>query len=164
METIDVSVELCREDAILPTYANINDAGMDIYACSDILIKAGETIVIPTGIKTVIPQGFEIQIRPRSGISLKTPLRMPNTPGTIDADYRDEIGVILSNTSDERYSGNIYTIDTKGNQKGDYQIRKGDRIAQIVLQRVPRINFVLVDSVRDIGENRGGGFGSTGIK
>lgn len=164
MEKIDVHVEICNEDAILPTYAHESDAGMDIYAAKEVTIEAGQTVIVPTGLKVAIPLGYEIQVRPRSGISVKTPIRVPNSPGTIDAGYRDEVGVILTNTSEAQYKGEgPYYIDEKGNKKGDYIIRKGDRIAQFVLQRVPQINFVKVDSVAEIGENRQGGFGSSGV-
>ena len=92
------------------------------------------------------PEGYEIQVRPRSGLSYKTPLRIVNSPGTIDAGYRDEIGVIMQNTS----------------QTESYEIKSGDRIAQLVLQKLPTISWVQVDNVLAIGQDRGGGFGSSG--
>lgn len=164
MEEIEILVEKCREGIELPKYANFGDAGMDVCAAEDVIIKPSQTVVIPTGLKMVIPIGYEIQVRPRSGISLKNPLRLVNSPGTIDAGYRDEIGVIMSNVSNEQYinEGPI-RIGEKGNKQGVYEIKKGDRIAQLVLQRVPVIKFTEVDSVANIGENRGGGLGSTGI-
>ena len=163
------------EDATLPIYAHETDAGMDIYANEDITIAPGETKLIHTGLKMAIPEGYEIQVRPRSGLSLKTPLRICNAPGTIDAGYRDEIGIIMQNTSERFYTDgageihvmpdcekNHYAIDSKDNHKGWYDIKKGDRIAQIVLSEVPQIRFKKVDSVAKIGEDREGGFGSTG--
>ncbi len=147
MESIEVCIELCHRDARLPEYARAGDAGMDIYAVEDCLIEAGVTKIVKTGLKVAVPTGFEIQIRPRSGVSLKTPLRLANSPGTIDVGYRDEIGIIVHNTS----------------QTEDFQVNRGDRIAQMVLQRVPVIAWNVVGSVADIGWDRGGGFGSSGF-
>jgi dUTP pyrophosphatase len=163
---IEIFIELCRPDAKLPSYANPGDAGMDIYAAEEVVVKPGETVVIPTGLKLAIPDGYEIQVRPRSGISLKTPLRISNSPGTIDSGYRDELGIIMTNTSCtcSICVEEILTMDSKGSRKGTYQIRKGDRVAQIVLQAVPRMKFAVVDSVKEIGEDRGGGFGSSGVR
>lgn len=145
-EIIKVFMEICHPDAKIPAYARTGDAGMDIYAVEDQQIKPNSTAIIRTGLKVAIPEGFEIQIRPRSGLSLKTALRLPNSPGTIDAGYRDEIGIIMHNTS----------------MAEPYEVKKGDRIAQMVLQRVPMIEWQQTDSVLNIGENRGGGFGSSG--
>jgi dUTP pyrophosphatase len=167
--SVEVFVELCREDAILPEYANPGDAGMDVFAAEDIIIEPGQTSIIPTGLKLAIPEGYEIQVRPRSGISLNTPLRIVNSPGTIDSGYRNELGIIMNNSSTiigedtVKISSEIFTLESKGNKMGTYKIKKGDRIAQIVLQKVPKIKFIPVKSVKDIGEDRGGGFGSTGI-
>lgn len=169
-ENVEVYIELCREGAKVPSYANIGDAGMDVYAAEDVIVHPGQTVIVPTGIKLAIPIGYEIQVRPRSGISLNTPLRLSNSPGTIDAGYRGELGILITNESylcgqsTETQSTEIFTLSTKGNKKGTYIIKKGDRIAQIVLQKVPVIKFKIVDSVDDIGEDRGGGFGSTGVK
>jgi dUTP pyrophosphatase len=146
-ENVRIKLEKCHSEARTPTYARAGDAGMDIYAVEDQLIEPNHTIIIKTGLKVAIPEGYEIQIRPRSGLSLKTALRLPNSPGTIDAGYRDEIGIIVHNTS----------------LNDEYTVKKGDRIAQMVLQRVPMIEWELTDCVNSIGENRGGGFGSSGI-
>lgn len=164
--SVEVFVEICREDAVLPRYSNPGDAGMDLYAAEDVLIRPGETVVIPTGLKFAIPEGYEVQIRPRSGISLKTPLRISNSPGTIDSGYRGELGIIMTNTSSIccYNEDEVTSIDSKGNKIGAYKVVKGDRIAQMVLQVVPKIKFCQVDSVEGIGTNRGGGFGSTGVK
>ncbi|MGI6226242.1 MAG: dUTP diphosphatase [Peptococcales bacterium] len=145
IERIVIPIQLCRENAQLPTYANPTDAGADIYAAVDFTLEPGHTAVIPTGVKVAIPEGYEIQIRPRSGLSLKTGLRVANSPGTIDTGYRDEIGVIMQNV------GNM-----------PVEIYTGQRIAQMVLQRVPQIEWDLVNDVSVIGTDRGGGFGSTG--
>ena len=143
---VDVHVEICREGVTLPAYAKPGDAGMDVRAAVDVSIAPGETKIVPTGLKVAIPEGYEIQVRPRSGLSLKTSTRVPNSPGTIDSGYRDEVGIIIWNSSAEN----------------TLEIKAGDRIAQFVLQEVPQINFVPCDDVSSIGENRGGGFGHTG--
>ena len=164
MEEIEIFVEKCREGIELPQYANFGDAGMDVCAAEDIIIKPGQTVIIPTGLKVAIPVGYEIQVRARSGISFKNPLRIPNAPGTIDSGYRDEVGIIMSNCSEEKYNNEgPFRIGEKGNKQGVYEIKKGDKVAQIVLQRVPTIKFVQVESVKDIGQDRNGGFGSTGV-
>ena len=163
---VEVFVEVCREGAILPKYANEGDAGMDVYAAEEVTIQPGETVVVPTGLKLAIPVGYEIQVRPRSGLSLKTPIRIPNSPGTIDSGYRDELGIIVNNSSivsRNQDTKEKFTLDEKGNKNGTYIIRKGDRIAQIVLQVVPKMMLTKVDSVKNIGTDRGGGFGSTGV-
>ena len=94
-KTKKVYVEIYRENVQLPTYSNIGDAGMDIRAAENVEIMPGETKIIPTGLKVAIPAGYEIQIRPRSGLSLKTPLRIANSPGTIDSGYRDYSNLII---------------------------------------------------------------------
>jgi len=145
-EKVEVAIEVCDSRARIPAYARPGDAGMDVCSIENVNIKPGQTIIVKTGLKVPIPEGYEIQVRPRSGLSLKTPLRLANAPGTIDAGYRDEIGIIIQNTSATK----------------DYEINEGDRIAQLVLQPVPAIIWAQVDDVQDIGENRGGGFGSSG--
>lgn len=155
-----------KEEGIeLPKYAHEMDAGMDIRAKSRIIIAPGETKIIPTGLKVVIPDGYELQVRPRSGLSLKTPLRVANTPGTVDGGYRDEIGVIITNTSVNN-KDKQYDINEKDNKKGTYIVHKGDRIAQIVLCKYEMIEFEEVEEnvIYQTGVNRGGGFGHSGIK
>lgn len=181
MKAQKVYVEVCREGVMLPQYSKVGDAGMDIKAAEEVTIAPGETKVIPTGLKMAIPEGYELQVRPRSGLSLKTPLRIANSPGTIDSGYRDEIGILVSNTSVLKLDYNTYMdqygmtqivekkamnylIDEKGNKPGIYTIKKGDRIAQIVLVKFETIAFDPVEDVKTFGLNRGGGFGSTGLK
>jgi dUTP pyrophosphatase len=166
MKEIEVAVEICRKGITLPQYANIWDAGMDVCAAEDVIVRQGETVVVPTGLKFAIPEGYEIQVRPRSGISLRTPLRISNSPGTIDSGYRDELGIIVTNTSElvaAKDNDVCYTLDSRGNNKGVYRIQKGDRIAQLVLQKTPRMKLKVVKSVSGLGIDRGGGFGSTGV-
>lgn len=159
----ELLIELCHPDAIMPKYANDGDAGMDICSTKDIYIHPGETVLVPTGLKMAIPYGYEVQIRPRSGISLKTPLRIPNAPGTIDCGYRDEVKVILHNSSVRDDYDCPCSLSDKGNMQGTYLIKRGDRIAQMVFNKVEYAEIHQVDSVGDIGTNRGGGFGHTGV-
>ena len=126
MNTVNVFIEKCNEDATIPSYANDGDAGMDICSVVDIVVKPGETVIIPTGLKFAIPRGYEIQVRPRSSISLNTMLRIVNSPGTIDSGYRDELGIIISNASNPEYRDYCYTLKTARNKMGSYKISKGD--------------------------------------
>ncbi|MCQ2527616.1 MAG: dUTP diphosphatase [Saccharofermentans sp.] len=162
---MELIMEKCREEAVLPTYANDGDAGMDLYSCADILVHPGQTVLVPTGLKMAIPYGYEVQIRPRSGVSLKTALRIPNAPGTIDCGYRDEVNVIVYNASirEDASDEEPFTLGVKGCPHGTYLIKKGDRIAQMVYAKVEYATIKEVDSVAEIGSNRGGGFGSSGV-
>lgn len=153
---------------VLPTYAHDTDAGMDIYAQEEYTIAPGESIIIPTGIKCAIPEGYAILIQPRSGQSAKTKLRIANTPGLIDAGYRNEIGVIVENI-EPPFKDIDYDFDDNGEihiksilHGQSYTIAPGQRFAQMRLVQVPKAEFVQVESVGEIGEDRGGGFGSTG--
>ena len=161
----EIKIEKCRETAVIPSYAHEGDAGMDIYAAADVIVEPGSSVLVPTGLKMAIPVGYEVQIRPRSGISLKTPLRVPNAPGTIDSGYRDEVNVIIYNASqrDDTNGGEPFSLNTKGCMHGTYKINTGDRIAQMVFAKVETCTFSECDDVSAIGGNRGGGFGSSGI-
>ena len=158
------------EDGVqLPIYAHETDAGLDIYAREEITIAPGETRIIGTGIKTAIPEGYAILIQPRSGQSVKTKLRIANTPGLIDSGYRDEIGVIIENI-EPPFKDIEYEFDDNGEihiksilHGKAYTIAEGQRFAQMRLVQVPKAEFIQVESVGEIGEDRGGGFGSTGI-
>lgn len=145
---IEVKVVKLREDAIIPTYAHPTDAGADVYAVEETKIAAGETKAVATGIAVAIPAGYEIQVRPRSSLSLNTGLRIANAPGTIDADYRGEIGVIVTNTGDT-----------------DYVIDKNMKIAQLVIAPTPMIKWDEVKTVEELGTTKRGegGFGSTDV-
>ena len=167
-KVIRIPCEL-TEGSVLPTYAHDTDAGLDIYAQEEYTIAPGETIIIPTGIKCAIPEGYAILIQPRSGQSAKTKLRIANTPGLIDAGYRDEIGVIVENI-EPPFKDIDYEFDDNGEihiksilHGQSYTIAPGQRFAQMRLVQVPKAEFVQVESVGEIGEDRGGGFGSTGI-
>lgn len=164
---IQIPIELCHEDAKIPTYAHDTDAGADIYAIEDFTLAPGESKIIPTGLKVAIPLGYELQVRARSGISAKTKLILANGVGTIDTSYRGEIGVILENI-EPKIKDIRYTFDETGKpiilgiEHGQsYTFSKGDRIAQLVLNEIPKAVFYQVENVEEIGENRNGGFGST---
>lgn len=169
-QTISIPIEICREGAQVPTYASTGDAGLDIYSLEDYTIAPGETKIIPTGIKVAIPKGFAILIQPRSGQSVKTKLRIANTPGLIDSGYRDEIGVIVENIepaiADIEYefvNGDETKINISSILHGSsINIDKGQRFAQMRLVAVPSIVFNEVKSILDFGDNRGGGFGHSG--
>jgi dUTP pyrophosphatase len=162
-----IPIEYCHPDAKMPTYAHLTDAGMDIYLTEDVTIHPGETKLIPTGIKVALPLGYELQVRPKSGRSLKSKLRISNTPGTIDAGYRDEIGIIVDNIDQVIKGGEL---DEAGRLTGilcgsDITLSKGEKIAQLVLSEVPKAVFYEVESVSTIeNDGRNGGFGSTGDK
>ena len=181
---VSIPVARCRDGALLPRYTRVGDAGMDICAAEDVSIYPGQTVLIPTGLKFAIPLGYEMQIRPRSGISLRTALRIPNSPGTIDSGFRDEVGVIMTNTClpanalsieaiKDIISGRGGSFPERGLTdvtEGDgaigpcvYKIKKGDRIAQVVISTVQPAVLFEVDSVSGLGVDRSGGFGSTGV-
>lgn len=166
-KNILIPIEYCRDNAQMPAYAHLTDSGMDVFALEDITIAPGETKLVPTGIKVAIPAGYELQVRPKSGRCLKTKLRVANTPGTIDAGYRDEIGVIIDNIEpfiksvDIDENGRLYNVEFGSS----YTIGKGEKFAQLVLAEVPKAIFYQVEHVSDIAnDGRNGGFGSTGVK
>ena len=157
---VDMKCELV-DGATLPFYAHVGDAGMDLRANVDIDLAPGETKIIPTGFKTAIPSGYMVDIRPRSGLNAKTPLRVAY--GTIDEGYRGEYGVVMTNYSPMDTKDQVWTIDDKG-KFGTFHIRKGDRIAQIVMIKYVTMNLQQIDDIEQVEGNRGGGFGSSGTK
>ncbi|MFD1416823.1 dUTP diphosphatase [Oceanobacillus jeddahense] len=168
-----MKVKKMHPDAVIPKYANENDSGFDLVAIEDVIIEPGETKLIKTGLAFDIPEGFEIQVRPRSGITLKTKLRVQL--GTIDSNYRGEVGVIVDNINQEDPLDDGETLyaplDVKENVAMDvghyigetYFIRKGDRIGQGILAPVARTEFEEVDELSD-SERGSNGYGSTGVK
>lgn len=167
VKTIQIPCEL-KEEIKPPTYANKGDAGLDIYSPEEYTINPGETIIIPIGIKVAIPEGYAILIQPRSGQSVKTKLRIANTPGLIDSGFREEIGVIVENV-EPPFKDIDYEFDENGEihiksilHGQSYTIAKGQRFAQMRLVEAPKAAFVEVSSVNEIGEDRKGGFGSSG--
>ena len=130
----------------LPFYATKGSAGMDVYSNEEIVLSSLSTTIVKTGLFVKIPEGYEIQVRPRSGLSAKSSLRIANSPGTIDSDYLGEIGIIVDNTS----------------QTFSYTVKKGERIAQLVLKKVEQIEWEEVEEFSETTERNTGGFGSTG--
>ncbi len=145
--TIAVKTLPHGKDLPLPAYATQDSAGMDVMAAIDaaIILQSGERRLVPTGLSIALPSGYEAQIRPRSGLALKQGVTTLNTPGTIDADYRGEIGVILINHGQETVT-----------------IERGMRIAQMVIAPVTQGVWQVVESLDDT-ERGAGGFGSTGM-
>lgn len=142
-----ISVKIINQSGFsLPAYATTGSAGMDIRAClpEPVTLQPLERYLVPTGLFIALPDGFEAQIRPRSGLAVKQGLTCLNSPGTIDADYRGEIKVILINLSNEAHT-----------------IQSGDRIAQMVIQQVSQINWEVVTDL-EATERGSGGFGHTG--
>jgi len=142
-----ILIKKLSKTAIIPKYETQGASGVDISANinEDLTLATNESTLVPTGIAVSIPQGFEIQIRPRSGLAAKKGISVLNTPGTIDADYRGEIKVILINHGNEPFI-----------------IRNGDRIAQMVVCPIVQAKFEEVDELSDT-ERGSGGFGSTGV-
>jgi dUTP pyrophosphatase len=140
-----LKVKKLRGDAILPTRGSAQASGLDLYAVSDCVLNPGETRRIEIGIAFGIPEGYEIQVRPRSGLSLKTGLRVANAPGTVDADYTGDCSVILHNTSDTHIG-----------------INRGDRVGQAVLCPVIIPELELVEELTTTARGASG-FGSTGV-
>lgn len=191
-----------EDGAKAPLRASQDAAGYDLFAHEETLIEPGRTILVSTGVRLAIPRGYEAQVRPRSGLSLRTRLRVANSPGTIDADYRGLISIICENTASltdpytclqqdpdllesfarvfrpvdmadyyrERHGlalpsalpGMKVFLDQQGLPFGTIVIGKGERIAQLVFAKIESPQLVQVDDVSLIGNDRGGGFGSTG--
>lgn len=144
MPQINIRIKKLHPDAVIPQYKKSGDAGFDLHCLKDTLVPANGLAVLPTGLCMAIPEGYEMQIRMRSGASMQTPLMLANAPGTIDSGYRGEIGIIVRNLNAQAYLA-----------------RKGERIAQGVIAPVLQANFMEADSLPD-SERGGCGFGSTG--
>lgn len=134
-----------HENALLPTYGTAGAAGADVYSVQEYVIQPGEHALVDTGLKCSIPEGFEIQVRPRSGLALKNKITVLNSPGTVDSDYTGKLGVILMNHSDKVFNVSV-----------------GDRIAQIVVAPVIQAKFAWAEAVKETDRGTGG-FGSTGV-
>jgi dUTP pyrophosphatase len=144
MDKLTIRVLKLKEDAILPEKAHRDDAGYDLFAQRGLAIPAGESRLVPTGIALGLPPMTEAQIRPRSGLALKHQITLLNTPGTIDAGYRGELGIIMINHG-----------------KQDFEVKKGMKIAQMVIGRVWPTELEPVERLEDTARGAGG-FGSTG--
>jgi dUTP pyrophosphatase len=143
--TLQVQLKMLDPDLEAPSYAHPGDAGADLRAREDVVLRPGERKLVPTGVAIALPDGFVALIHPRSGLATKHGLTIVNAPGTVDAGYRGEISVTLLNTDSSQ----------------PIELRRGDRIAQMVIQRVEHAQFIPVSELS--GSVRGtGGFGSTG--
>jgi dUTP pyrophosphatase len=145
MTTLRVPITVSGDGA-LPEYATPQSAGMDLRASEEVVLEPGEIRSVRTGIRIALPEGYEAQVRPRSGLALRHGISIPNAPGTIDADYRGEICVLLINLGREAF-----------------EIRRGDRIAQLVVAPVTRVIWESVEALPET-ERGTGGFGSTGVR
>jgi dUTP pyrophosphatase len=150
VQTTELRVEIQTlphgEGFPLPAYATAGAAGMDLQAAIEepIVLEPGQRVLVPTGIRIALPQGYEAQIRPRSGLAIKQGVTVVNAPGTVDSDYRGEVKVGLINLGDEAYT-----------------VRRGDRVAQMVVAPVTRVAWQQVASLDETARGAGG-FGSTG--
>jgi dUTP pyrophosphatase len=143
---LEILVTKLDNDAVIPTYAKPGDAGADLYSISELVLSPGERALVKTGIAIALPNGYVGLVHPRSGLGLKNGISVVNTPGTIDAGYRGEIGVVLINHDLHE----------------SFQVKKGDRIAQLVIQKVENANFKIVSQLPE-SERSAGGYGSTGV-
>ena len=146
MSALLVPIQALCDDLALPQYATAGSAGMDVRACIDapLLLRPGSRVLVPCGFALALPQGLEAQIRPRSGLAFKHGVTVLNAPGTIDADYRGEVAVILWNAGEQ-----------------DFCLQRGDRIAQMVVAAVTVVQWLPVATLSDTSRGTGG-FGSTG--
>ena len=149
MERVKIHIKRLRKDPLvaLPQYMTEGSSGMDLFAClqTEVTLQPGERRLIPTGVSVAIPEGFEGQVRPRSGLAIRNGIGLINAPGTIDADYRGEIAALLINFGNEPFT-----------------VRNGDRIAQMIISRVFRATWEEVEDLPPT-QRQGGGFGHTGI-
>lgn len=167
---IDVPMMCLSPTATMPTYSHEDDSGFDFYADEEMIVEPGETKRIKTGIAVSLPPGYEIQARPRSGVSFKTTLRIANAPGTIDRGFIGEIEIIVDNIAAKIGDYDTVAMTPKGEFEdvsrmvdvGALVIRKGDRIAQGVLAEVPKAVFREVTRFEETGRGAEG-FGSTGV-
>jgi dUTP pyrophosphatase len=143
---VEIKIKKLVSEAIIPHYVHDGDAGMDVYSIENCILEIGDIKLVKTGIAFEVPKGYEIQVRPKSGLALKNGITLTNSPGTIDSGYRGELGVIMQNCG-----------------KAAYEIKKGEKIAQIVLAKY---ELAEIKEATDLTEStRGaGGFGSTGLK
>lgn len=146
MSKLPVQFLRLDRDLPLPKYAKAGDAGIDIYSRIDLTLEPGQRFVVPTGLSIAFPEGYVCLVHPRSGLAAKNGITVVNAPGTIDAGYRGEIQVILLNTDSQ----------------SSFEIKRGDRIAQLVFQKVEAVEFQEVEELPS-SERGVGGFGSTGI-
>lgn len=140
---IKVKIKKIKDNAIIPRYAHKGDAGVDLYSTQNYTLKPGERVLVSSGIKIAIPQGYEAQIRPKSGLAINYGISVCNTPGTVDSSYRGEVGVIVINHGKE-----------------NFKIKKGKKIAQMIFNKVEEAKFEEVEELDNTTRGEGG-FGST---
>jgi len=163
-----IQVKLLSENAKTPTRGHYNDSGLDLYASEDVLIEPGKRAIVPTDVAIVLDDGYEAQVRPRSGVSSKTDLTV--ILGTVDAGYRGNIGVIVHNTAytNKKLVDSVNNVDgtmslvPKNCIEGSYLIRKGDKIAQMVVVPISLPEVELVDEFKEESSRGDSAFGSTG--
>ena len=143
--TLQVKIQRIDKNAKLPSYAHAGDAGMDVYSNEDYKLMPGERKLFSTGIKIAVPNDYECQTRPKSGLAIKHGISIVNSPGTIDSGYRGEVGIILINQGKE-----------------PYHVEKGSKIAQLVFNKVETAELEEVEALDETSRNEGG-FGSTGL-
>jgi len=164
---MNVNIKKLNENAVIPKYAKPGDSGFDLVAISNVIVRPGQTVKVPIGLAFEIPTGYELQIRPRSGISSRTNLR--TILGTVDSGYRGEVAVTVDNINqknDNLHNGlltieNEFIFTTEEQRSGTYVIKKGDKIAQGVIAPVIQAVFTEVDTLSET-ERGEGGFGHTG--
>lgn len=178
MYDLELFLEHTSQHAIPPEYSDPGDSGMDVFAClvdsndeiieEGILLLPGQKVLLRSGFRFGIPEGYELQVRPRSGLSLNTYLKISNSPGTVDGNYKDEVCIILENTWGKYYSlaysgpEEVSLNDIKKYPGAPtYRIHHGDKIAQLVPARryAAKLSFGIV---KGVGQDRGGGFGHSG--
>jgi dUTP pyrophosphatase len=142
---MNIKIKLTHQDAIIPKYQTEGASGFDLHSVQEYKVHAGQVLLVDTGVAYQVPIGYELQVRPRSGLSFKTPLRVANSPGTVDSDFRDSVKVIIENRSDNE----------------TYTIKKGERIAQGIICPVLQATFLETTELSDSARGTGG-FGSTG--
>jgi dUTP pyrophosphatase len=151
MPHLACKVKKLNPDAVLPTRADPGASGWDLYATETVMIPPGVTVMVSTGLAMEVPAGYEIQIRPRSGLAAKSGITVLNSPGTVDSSYRGEVKVLLHNTRNTLLSSTF----------NEFMVFKGDRIAQAVIMQLPSVEIVEVTELSDTQRGTGG-FGSTG--
>lgn len=142
---INIKIHKLREDVIIPKYAYDSDAGMDVYSTKNCLLLPKHRVLVGTGLRIEIPKGYEMQIRPKSGLALRDGITVLNTPGTIDSSYRGEVGIVLINHSSKQY-----------------RIEKNQKIAQIVFNKIEKAKLIVTKELSETKRGEGG-FGSTGL-
>jgi len=141
---LKVKIKKLKQNAIVPSYAHHNDAGIDFFSCEKYFLKPGERVLVLTGIAIEFSDGYELQIRPRSGLALKKGIGILNSPGTIDSGYRGEIGIILINLGEE-----------------NFEINLGDKIAQGIFSKFEKAEIEIVEELNETSRGQKG-FGSSG--